>query len=264
MTSGLQSITLMFLVTRITLYASILSLLFPSSESNLIWTDIVSSVSLYPFNTFTWSCSTGFSVSIWRQHSHWHMFLSFHHLRVFWPPFFNFPYLKLQVSSMSLYCFVTCIISSCSICFDSSHVIVDGFCSPLVLLYESTFIASWRFFISVLCRRRLCDSLHPLIPHILVCAQSLPKWWFPKHLQHNLLCLETLHCSVTGIFLNPSQAQKGWPNYKQHIFTNSFLLFFLFFSSKVWVTTFVFVGSFSSNVVHQLFHVLPFEIKYLG
>ena len=56
---GLQSITLMFPVTRFTVYAFILTLALPSNDSNSIWTGIVYSASLCPFKTFTESCSTG-------------------------------------------------------------------------------------------------------------------------------------------------------------------------------------------------------------
>ena len=161
--SGLLSVTLMFPVTRITVYAFILTLVLPPND-------------LIPFEQTSLSAPMSLLISIQQQHPRWHLFWWFHHLKVRWTVF-RFPFFKTTdvfrktISLMSLYCFVTCIVCSCSAYFDSSPDVGCGFCAPLLLLCISTFVALWGFFISVLSRRWLCDSLHSSIPCILLRVQ---------------------------------------------------------------------------------------------
>ena len=76
---------------------------------------------------------------------------------------FRFPFFKTAgivrktIYSMSIYCFVTYIVWSCSVCFDSSLVAVFLFTTVVAL--RIYFYSPWK--ILHLCKRRLCDSLHP-------------------------------------------------------------------------------------------------------
>ena len=144
--------------------------------------------------------------------------------------------------------------------------------SLLMLLFLcDTVVALYIYFHSsfkILWRRRLCDLLHPSIPHILVHVQhvlyttkkvvsqafivkivlfsKIPSGCFPST-QQKLFCLAKFHRSVTGIFSNPSLAHKGWFKPQAAHFCIFFAVVFLLQSMSDQVC---FCNFSSSNLAH--------------